>query len=400
MALFDELHMKSVFVISAVRTPIGSFGGSLSGLSATALGSKAIEGALKASGVSADSIQEVFMGNVVSSNLGQAPARQAALGAGLPYQVPCTTVNKVCSSGLKSVMFGAQAIQLGQADLIVAGGMESMSNIPYYVTGARWGLKYGNGELIDGLAKDGLTDVYNQSAMGVSADKTAEKYSISREAQDNFAIESYKRSQSATEEGKFRNEIIPVEIAQRKGPALIIDKDEEPYKVDFSKIPGLRPAFTPDGTVTAANASTINDGAAALLLASEDAVKRYNLKPIARIVSYADAEQDPFWFTTSPTLAAPKALDRAGLKTNDINFFEVNEAFAVVTMAFEQVLDVDHQKVNIHGGACALGHPLGASGARILTSLIHILHEQQGRYGLATLCNGGGGASALIVERV
>ena len=400
MALFDELHMKSVFVISAVRTPIGSFGGSLSGLSATALGSKAIEGALKASGVSADSIQEVFMGNVVSSNLGQAPARQAALGAGLPYQVPCTTVNKVCSSGLKSVMFGAQAIQLGQADLIVAGGMESMSNIPYYVTGARWGIKYGNGELIDGLAKDGLTDVYNQSAMGVSADKTAEKYNISREAQDNFAIESYKRSQSATEEGKFRNEIIPVEIAQRKGPALIIDKDEEPYKVDFSKIPGLRPAFTPDGTVTAANASTINDGAAALLLASEDAVKRYNLKPIARIVSYADAEQDPFWFTTSPTLAAPKALDRAGLKTNDINFFEVNEAFAVVTMAFEQVLDVDHQKVNIHGGACALGHPLGASGARILTSLIHILHEQQGRYGLATLCNGGGGASALIVERV
>ena len=340
------------------------------------------------------------MGNVVSSNLGQAPARQAALGAGLPYQVPCTTVNKVCSSGLKSVMFGAQAIQLGQADLIVAGGMESMSNIPYYVTGARWGLKYGNGELIDGLAKDGLTDVYNQSAMGVSADKTAEKYSISREAQDNFAIESYKRSQSATEEGKFRNEIIPVEIAQRKGPALIIDKDEEPYKVDFSKIPGLRPAFTPDGTVTAANASTINDGAAALLLASEDAVKRYNLKPIARIVSYADAEQDPFWFTTSPTLAAPKALDRAGLKTNDINFFEVNEAFAVVTMAFEQVLDIDQQKVNIHGGACALGHPLGASGARILTSLIHILHEQQGRYGLATLCNGGGGASALIVERV
>ena len=400
MALFDELHMKSVFVISAVRTPIGSFGGSLSGLSATALGSKAIEGALKASGVSADSIQEVFMGNVVSSNLGQAPARQAALGAGLPYQVPCTTVNKVCSSGLKSVMFGAQAIQLGQADLIVAGGMESMSNIPYYVTGARWGIKYGNGELIDGLAKDGLTDVYNQSAMGVSADKTAEKYNISREAQDNFAIESYKRSQSATEEGKFRDEIIPVEIAQRKGPALIIDKDEEPYKVDFSKIPGLRPAFTPDGTVTAANASTINDGAAALLLASEDAVKRYNLKPIARIVSYADAEQDPFWFTTSPTLAAPKALDRAGLKTNDINFFEVNEAFAVVTMAFEQVLDVDHQKVNIHGGACALGHPLGASGARILTSLIHILHEQQGRYGLATLCNGGGGASALIVERV
>jgi len=392
--------MKEVFVVSAVRTPIGSFGGSLSGLSATALGSKAIEGALAASKVAPDQVQEVIMGNVVSANLGQAPARQAALGAKLPYEVPCTTVNKVCSSGLKSVMFGAQAIQLGQADIIVAGGMESMSNIPYYVSGARWGMKFGNGEIIDGLSRDGLTDVYNQTAMGVSADKTAEKYKISREAQDAFAIESYKRSQAATQNGYFKNEIVPVEIAQRKGPALIIDQDEECFKVDFAKIPGLRPAFSPDGTVTAANASTINDGAAALILASEEAVKKYGLKPIARIVSYADAEQDPFWFTTSPTLAAPKAMERAGLKKNDINFFEVNEAFAVVTMAFEQTLDVDHSIVNIHGGACALGHPLGASGARILTTLIHTLHEQNGRYGLATLCNGGGGASALIVERV
>lgn len=392
--------MKDVFIVSAVRTPIGSFGGSLSGLSATQLGSKAIEGALKASGVSPEQVQEVLMGNVVSANLGQAPARQAALGAKLPFDVPCTTINKVCSSGLKSVMFGAQTIQLGLADIIVAGGMESMSNIPYYIPGARWGMKYGNGEMIDGLAKDGLTDAYNHTAMGVSADKTAEKYKISREAQDEFAIESYKRSQAATQSGYFKKEIVPVEIAQRKGPAMVVDQDEECFKVDFAKIPGLRPAFSPDGTVTAANASTINDGAAALILASEDAVKKYNLKPIARIVSYADAEQDPMWFTTSPTLAAPKAMERAGLKKDDINFFEVNEAFAVVTMAFEQTLDVDHTKVNIHGGACALGHPLGASGARILTTLIHVLHEQNGRYGLATLCNGGGGASALIVEKV
>ncbi len=392
--------MKEVFIVAAVRTPIGSFGGSLSSLSATALGASAISGALAASGLSPEAVQEVFMGNVVSANLGQAPARQAALGAKLPYSVPCTTVNKVCSSGLKSVMFGAQAIQLGQADIIVAGGMESMSNIPFYVPGARWGYKYGNGEFIDGLAKDGLTDVYHKTAMGVSADKTAEKYSITREAQDAFAIQSYQRSQEATKSGKFKNEIIGVEIPQKKGAALMVDQDEECFKVDFSKIPGLRPAFTPDGTVTAANASTINDGAAALILASEEAVKKYGLKPIARIVSYADAEQDPMWFTTSPTLAAPKAMDRAGLNKNEIDFYEVNEAFAVVTMAFEQELDIDHQKVNIHGGACALGHPLGASGARILTTLIHVLHEQQGRYGLATLCNGGGGASALIVERV
>ena len=392
--------MKEVFIVSAVRTPIGSFGGALAGLSAPALGSRAIEGALKAGNVSPELVQEVFMGNVVSANLGQAPARQAALGAGLPYHVPCTTINKVCSSGLKSVMFGAQAIQLGQADIIVAGGMESMSNIPFYVPGARWGYKYGNGELVDGLAKDGLTDVYSQSAMGVSADKTAEKFSITREAQDAFAIESYTRSQNATKDGRFKNEIVPIEIRQKKGPSLIVDQDEECFKVDFGKIPTLRPAFTPDGTVTAANASTINDGGAALVLASEEAVKKYGLKPIARIVSYADAEQDPFWFTTSPTLAAPKAIERAGLKQSDVDFYEVNEAFAVVTMAFEQTLDVDHQRVNINGGACALGHPLGASGARILTTLIHVLHQKSGRYGLATLCNGGGGASAVIVERI
>ncbi|MEP6793804.1 MAG: acetyl-CoA C-acyltransferase [Saprospiraceae bacterium] len=392
--------MKDVYIVAAVRTPIGSFGGSLSSLSATALGAKAIAGAIAAAKISPDQVQEVLMGNVVSANLGQAPARQASLGAGLPFNVPCTTINKVCASGMKAIVFGAQSIALGQADIIVAGGMESMTNAPFYVPGMRWGTKFGNAELIDGLTKDGLTDVYNQTAMGVSADKTAEKYSISREAQDAFAIDSYKRSQSATNNGKFKNEITPIEIAQKKGPAIIIDKDEEPFKVDFDKIPGLRPAFSSDGTVTAANASTLNDGAAAVILASEEAIKKFSLTPLARIVSYADAEQDPFWFTTTPTLATPLALKRANLNTGDIDFYEVNEAFAVVTLAFEQVIEIAHQKVNINGGACALGHPLGASGARIVTTLTHILQQNNGKYGLATICNGGGGASALIIEKV
>ena len=391
--------MKQVYIVSASRTPIGSFGGSLVGLSATALGAKAIAGALKAANISPDQVNEVFMGNVVSANLGQAPARQASLGAGLPNNVPCTTVNKVCSSGLKSIMFGAQAIALGQAEIIVAGGMESMSNAPYYVPSGRWGSKYGHVELIDGLLKDGLTDVYSQTAMGISADKTAEKYNISREAQDAFAIDSYKRSQNASKSGNFKNEIVPVEIPQRKGAPIVIDQDEECFKVDFEKIPSLKPAFSSEGTVTAANASTLNDGASALILAGEDAVRKYNLTPLARIVSYADAEQDPFWFTTTPTIAAPLALKRAGLNTNDIDYYEVNEAFAVVTLAFEQVLNVAHEKVNVHGGACALGHPLGASGARIVTTLSHILHQHKGKYGLATLCNGGGGASAIILEK-
>jgi len=392
--------MKEVYIVAATRTPIGSFGGSLISFSATTLGAKAIAGALASAHLSPEQVEEVFMGNVISANLGQAPARQAALGAGLPNTVPCTTVNKVCSSGMKAIMFGAQTIALGQADIIVAGGMESMSNVPYYAPGTRWGTKFGNSELIDGLSKDGLTDVYSQTAMGISADKTAEKYGISREAQDTFAIDSYKRSQSASNQGKFKNEITPVEIPQRKGPAIIMDQDEEPFKVDFDKIPTLRPSFSPDGTVTAANASTLNDGASALILASEDAVKKWSLKPLARIVSYADAAHDPFWFTTAPTIAAPKALALADLKAGDIDYYEVNEAFAVVTLAFEQSLEVDHQKVNIHGGACSLGHPLGASGARIVTTLTHILQQNQSRYGLATLCNGGGGASALIIERV
>ena len=340
------------------------------------------------------------MGNVVSANLGQAPAKQAALGAGIPNTVPCTLVNKVCSSGMKSIMFAAQAIQLDQADIIVAGGMESMSNIPYYAPHLRWGNKYGNVEFIDGLAKDGLTDAYDHVAMGVSGDKTAEKYEISREAQDNYAIESYKRAAQATDSGAFKEEIIPVEVPQRKGDPVIVAEDEEYKRVNFDKIPALRPAFSKTGSVTAANASTLNDGASALVVMSEEKVNELGLNPIARIVSYADAAHEPIWFTTAPTLATPKALHRAGLEQDQIDFYEVNEAFAVVPLAFEKVLGVDHAQVNVNGGACALGHPLGASGARIVTTLAHIMQNQNGKYGLATLCNGGGGASAMVLERV
>lgn len=391
---------KNVYIASAIRTPIGSFGGVLAVKSATELGSIAIKGALDKAGVAPDQIEEVFMGNVCSANLGQAPAKQAALGAGIPNTVPCTTVNKVCSSGMKSIMFAAQAIMTGQAEICIAGGMESMSNIPFYLPGARWGYKYGNAELIDGLAKDGLTDAYNHSAMGISADKTAEKYNISREEQDAYAIESYRRSAAATQGGRFLEEIVPVEIPQRKGDALIVSEDEEYKRVNFDKIPSLRPAFSKDGTVTAANASTINDGASALVIVGEEALKRLGLTPIARVVSFADAAHDPMWFTTAPVKAAPKALERAGLKTSDISFFEVNEAFAVVPMAFERDMKIGHEIVNVNGGACSLGHPLGASGARIVTTLINVLKQNDGKTGLATLCNGGGGASAIILEKV
>ncbi|MBL7780286.1 MAG: acetyl-CoA C-acyltransferase [Saprospiraceae bacterium] len=392
--------MKEVYIVSAVRTPIGSFGGVLSGVSATQLGATAIKGALEKAGVAPDQVNEVLMGNVVSANLGQAPARQAARFAGLPDNIPCTTVNKVCASGMKTIALGAQSIMLGINDIVVAGGMENMSQIPYYLPNARWGYKYGNGEFIDGLAKDGLTDVYNQKAMGVCADLTATKYGISREQQDAFAIDSYKRAAAATEGGFFRNEIVPVLIPQKKGDAVQILEDEEFKKVMFDKIPGLRPAFTPDGTVTAANASTINDGATALVLASEEAVKRLGLTPVAKIRGFADAEQEPEWFTTSPTIAAPKALKMAGVSKNDIDFFEVNEAFAVVTLAFEQVMDIDHAKTNVYGGAVAIGHPLGASGARIVTTLNNVLHQKNGKLGLAAICNGGGGATAIVIERV
>ncbi|MBK6949818.1 MAG: acetyl-CoA C-acyltransferase [Haliscomenobacter sp.] len=392
--------MNEVYVLSAVRTPIGSFGGMLSGMSATQLGALAIRGALEKAGVDPREVEEVLMGNVISANLGQAPARQAALGAGIGVNVPCTTINKVCASGMKAVMFGAQAIQLGQAGLIVAGGMESMSNIPYYVPSARWGSKYGNMELVDGLAKDGLTDAYDHLAMGVSADRTAAKFGISRQEQDAFAIRSYRQAAQTTAKGLFQDEIVPVPVPQRKGDPILLTEDEEYKKVDFEKIPTLRPAFTPDGTVTAANASTINDGASALVLASKAKVEALGLKPIARIVSYADAEQEPQWFTTSPILAAPKALQWAGMTAADIDFFEVNEAFAVVPMAFYRELGIPEDKMNVFGGACAIGHPLGASGARIITTLHNVLRQHGASTGLAAICNGGGGASAIVIERL
>lgn len=392
--------MKEVFIVAAVRTPIGSFGGNLSGVGATQLGAAAIKGALAQAGIQPDQVNEVLMGNVVSANLGQAPARQAARFAGLPDHIPCTTINKVCASGMKAITFGAQSIMLGLNDIVVAGGMENMSQIPYYLPNARWGYKYGNAELVDGLAKDGLTDVYNQKAMGVCADATAVKFGISREAQDAFAIDSYQRAAAATESGMFQTEIVPVEIPQKKGDPLQITTDEEYKKVMFDKIPGLRPAFTPDGTVTAANASTINDGAAALMLASAEALQRYGLKPVARIRGFADAEQAPEWFTTTPTIAAPKALKMAGLQASDIDFFEVNEAFSVVALAFEQEMGIRHDQTNVFGGAVSLGHPLGASGARIVTTLNNVLHRKDGSLGLAAICNGGGGATAIVIERV
>ncbi|HMQ07196.1 MAG TPA: thiolase family protein [Saprospiraceae bacterium] len=392
--------MKKVFIVDAVRTPIGSFGGVLSSLSAVDLGAMVIRAIIERQPVTPDSIDEIFMGNVCQANLGQAPARQAALNSGLPPKVPCTTVNKVCSSGLKSVMFGAQSIMLSQADIIIAGGMESMSNIPYYVTQARWGYKYGGGELVDGLERDGLMDAYDRQAMGVFADRTATHYHISREEQDEYAIQSYRRSAASSQEGKFSSEIIPVRIPQRKGDVLLVEEDEEYKKVFFDKIPSLRPAFSLDGTVTAANASTINDGASALLLASEKAIKEYGLHPLAEIIGFSDAAREPQWFTTAPVLAAPRAIERAGLKINDIDIFEVNEAFAVVPLAFGRELNVSTDRMNIHGGAVSLGHPLGASGARILTTLVHALHFQGRETGCATLCNGGGGASALVIKKV
>ena len=391
--------MKEVFIVSAVRTPQGSFGGAFASLAATKLGSIAIKGALEKAGVEASHVDEVFFGNVCSAGLGQAPARQAALGAGLGDNVPCTTVNKVCASGMKSIMFAAQSIMLGYGDLLVAGGMESMSNIPYYNTKARWGSKYGDINLIDGLAYDGLRDAYSHTAMGISGDTTAAKYDISREEQDRYAIRSYKAAAAATESGVFKDEIVPVTVPGRKGD-VIVSEDEEYKKVMFDKIPSLRPAFSKDGTVTAANASTLNDGAAAVILASAAKVKELGLTPIARIVSFADAAHSPEFFTTAPTLAAPIALKRAGMTMNDIDYFEVNEAFAVVPLAFNKMLNIDEDKVNIYGGGCSIGHPLGASGARIVATLNNVLHQKNGSVGLATLCNGGGGASALIIEKV
>ncbi len=392
--------MEDIFIVAAKRTPMGSWGGALSKFSATQLGSIAIKGALEAANVDPKKVDEVFMGNVCSANLGQAPARQMALGAGITNKVPCTTINKVCSSGMKSVMLGAQAIAIGHADIVVTGGAESMSNIPFYMPKARWGAKFGDTTMVDGLSRDGLKDAYDDNAMGVCADATAKKFKISREQQDAFAIQSYKRSAAATKSGKMGAEIIPVSIPQRKGDPIMMTEDEEFKKVMFEKIPKLRAAFTKGGTVTAANASTINDGAACIILASAKAVEKYDLKPIAKIVSWGDAAHEPKWFTTAPTKAAPVALKRAKLKMEDMDYLEVNEAFSVVTMAFNEKMKVSEDKVNVFGGAVSLGHPLGASGARILVTLNNVLQQKKGKYGLATLCNGGGGASAVILERI
>lgn len=390
--------MKEVFIVSISRTPIGSFGGSLSGFSATDLGAASIRDAYTKINLDPNAIQEVFYGNVVQANLGQAPARQAAIKAGLNKNVITTTVNKVCASGMKSVALAAQSIQLGQNDLIVAGGMESMSNIPFYLPNMRWGNKYGNAQAIDGLQKDGLEDVYGSKAMGVFADATAEKYGFSREDQDAFAIQSYKRSAEATLTGKFKNEIGSISIPQRKGEPIIFAEDEEYKNVFFDKIPALRPAFTPNGTVTAANASTINDGASTLILASGEKVKELGLTPLARIVSFADAEHDPEWFTTAPVEAAPVALRRAGLTVDQIDYFEVNEAFAVVAMTFAKSFNIPYEKLNVYGGGVSLGHPLGSSGSRILVTLTSVLRQEGGKYGLAAICNGGGGASSMVIE--
>ena len=392
--------MKEVYIVSAVRTPMGSWGGALKDFSAPKLGAIAIKGALERAGVAASEVNEVLMGCVLQANLGQAPARQAARFAGVPDNVPCTTINKVCASGMKAVMQGAQAIMLGDADVVIAGGMESMSNVPFYNENLRWGSKYGNVTLIDGLAKDGLTDVYHNYAMGNAADMCAKECNISREAQDEFAIESYKRSQGAWDAGKFDNEIIPVEVPQKKGDPIKISKDEDPWNVKFDKIAGLRPAFSKEGTVTAANASTMNDGAAALVLMSKEKAEQLGIKPIARLVGYADAEQAPEWFTTSPSLAVPKAVAKAGLKMEDVSYFELNEAFSVVGIVNAQKMNLDPSKVNVNGGAVALGHPLGCSGARIIATLINVLNQNDAKYGAAGICNGGGGASAVVIERM
>ncbi len=392
--------MKEVYIVSAVRTPIGSFGGVLSGFTAIQLGAKAIKGALEKAKVDATTVNEVFFGNVISANLGQAPARQAAVEAGIGYNVPCTTVNKVCSSGMKTVMLGAQSIMLGQNDIVVTGGMESMSNIPYYIPKARYGYKYGNGEIVDGLLKDGLFEVYYKFPMGNCADNTAKEMGITREQQDEYAINSYKRSAEATSSGYFKEEIISVEVPQRKGDPVIVAEDEEYKNVKFEKIPQLKPVFSKEGTVTAANASTINDGASAIILMSKEKAEELGVKPIAKIRGFADAAQDPIWFTTSPSLAIPKAMELAGVADSDVDFYEINEAFSAVALANNIKLGLDGDKVNIFGGAVSLGHPLGASGARIIATLNSVLSHKQGNIGVAGICNGGGGASAIVIEKL
>jgi len=390
---------KEVFIVAAVRTPIGSFGGSLKSFSAPQLGGLVIKAVIEKTKIDPNIVDEVIFGSVIQAGLGQAPARQAALNGGLPHKVICTTVNKVCASGMKTIAQAAQSILLGDADIIIAGGMESMSNVPFYNTHQRWGNKYGDTTMLDGLAKDGLVDVYDKVAMGNFADLCATEHAISRIDQDAFAMSSYQKSQAATEKGLFKEEIVSITIPQKKGEPIVIDKDEEPFNVKFDKIAQLNPAFTKEGTVTAANASTMNDGAAAILLMSGEKMKALGLKPMAKVVSYADAEQDPKWFTTAPSLALPKALAKANLSIDHIDFFEFNEAFSVVGIVNTQLLKIDPAKVNIHGGAVSLGHPLGCSGARIVVTLAHILQNTQKQFGAAAICNGGGGASAIIIER-
>ena len=391
--------MREVVIVAATRTPIGSFGGGLSALSATQLGSIVIKSAIEKSGLKPEHIQEVYMGNVMSANVGQAPATQAAIFAGLPY-LPATTVNKVCASGMKAIMLAAQSIALGENDIVLAGGMESMSNEPYYLDKARNGYRLGNGQIIDGLVKDGLWDVYNDYHMGSAAELCAEECHISREEQDTFAIESYHRSQKAQSEGKFSNEITPVELKDKKGDITLFADDEEPKAVKFDKIPTLKPVFKKDGTVTAANASTLNDGAAAVILMSREKANELGIKPLAKVVAYADAQQAPEWFTTAPSKAIPLALHRAGLAIDEVDYFEINEAFSVVAIANNQNLKLDPSKVNVNGGAVSLGHPLGASGARIIVTLLNVLQQNNGRYGVAGICNGGGGASAIVIENL
>jgi len=393
------MRSSAVYIVSAVRTPIGSFGGMLKDFTATRLGALSIREAISRIGIPIEEVNDVLMGSVLQANLGQAPARQAARFAGLPDNVNCTTVNKVCASGMKSIAFGAQNILLGDSEIVVAGGMESMSNVPFYADQMRWGNKYGNSLLIDGLAKDGLTDVYDGKAMGNAAELCASTCGISRQEQDAFAIESYRRAQSAWKTGKFKDEVVAIDI-QRKGETIRFDQDEEPFNVKFEKIPLLKPSFQKDGTVTAANASSMNDGAATMILVSEEKLKQLGLKPLAKILSYADAEQSPEWFTTSPAIAVPRAVQKAGLKMEDISYWELNEAFSVVGIENSRRMQLDPSAVNIHGGAVALGHPLGCSGARILITLLYILQEQKARYGAAGICNGGGGASAMVIENL
>jgi len=391
--------MKEVVIVSVARTPIGSFLGSLSNISAPKLGAVAIKGALEKINLAPELVDEVYMGNVVSAGLGQAPARQAAIFSGIPKEVPCTTINKVCSSGMKSVMMAAQAIKCGDADIVIAGGMENMSSIPHYMNG-RAGTKLGNVKVSDGLLVDGLTDVYNQQHMGNCGDLCAKEYNFTREDQDNFAIESYNRSAKAWADGKFKDEVVPVEIPQRRGEPIIFAEDEEYKNVKMEKIPNLRPVFSKEGTVTAANASTLNDGAAALVIMSLDKAIELELKPLAKISGYADAAQEPEWFTTAPAKALPKALSKAGVSIEDVDFFELNEAFSVVGLANIKILGLDPKKVNINGGAVSLGHPLGMSGARIIIALTSILEQNNAKIGAAGICNGGGGASAVVIERM